>query len=94
MSVNTVSDDEATARAEQYGSSTYGSFQAASKDAHARNGWEWAEWQLEHGAQHCDDCPEQAARGRQRVESFPDIGSLQCLGNCRCNLNYFTEPAA
>ena len=88
-----LSDEAATARIEQYASSSYGTFQAASKDAHRRNGWEYAEWVLEHGAQHCDDCPEQAARGRRPVSDFPDIGSLQCLGNCRCRLEYHTEPA-
>jgi len=32
----------------------------------------------------CDGCIEQEDRGVQRLDDFPDLGTLQCLTNCRC----------
>jgi hypothetical protein len=89
-----ISDAEAAARISQYAGATYGTFEALSRASHQEAGYTHAEWILDAGAEHCHDCPEQAARGRQPIDSFPEIGSLACLSNCRCNLQYFTDREA
>ena len=88
MSVNTVSDAEAEARAAQYGSATYQSFQHAAIQAHAAAGYDEARRILEHGAAHCEGCVEAANAGWVPVDQLLPIGDADCLSNCRCSVDY------
>jgi len=39
-------------------------------------------------AEHCPDCPADAARGWVEIGTLANIGNRQCLSRCRCHFEY------
>lgn len=41
-----------------------------------------------HPADHCGDCIEEAGKGWQPIGTLTPIGERQCLGGCKCSMEY------
>lgn len=89
----TKPDGSLASRAGSYASAAWGAAQAVLVGKAKRDGATHGTWHLDDAALHCLDCPEQAARGVQPLDSFPPIGSLSCSAGCRCHLE-IQQPTA
>lgn len=45
-------------------------------------------------AEHCDECVEEADRGRIPIEDAVEIGDRQCLSRCKCQMEYRSSADA
>lgn len=87
-----VSEAQATARAQNWaGYFGWGGFGMAGHQQAQDDGMTEADWELEPGADHCDDCLDNADGSPYAVDdlpTLPGIGDTQCRGNCRCTVRY------
>ncbi|HEY7234898.1 MAG TPA: hypothetical protein VH539_12160 [Gemmatimonadaceae bacterium] len=80
-------DGRFLARAQLYAEAGRGTFEAIFADMMADDGMS-EERNVLGFAEHCEDCLDQTAQGWQPIGTLIPIGDRQCLGRCKCSMEY------
>jgi hypothetical protein len=80
--------DGMIARAGMYGDSGWTTYSSAVAQREKQAGMREERSILESGANHCIDCPLEAAKGWEPIGTLIPIGERQCLGMCKCEFDY------
>jgi hypothetical protein len=75
------------ARANMYSNSVYSSYENASRNEAALDGYN-LERRVLGASDHCSSCLEYAALGWQPINTLPAIGDSICRSNCKCEFEY------
>ena len=90
-----LSEAQAVQRAHNWaGYFGWGGFQSALHQRAQDGGFKSADWELDPGADHCDDCQANADGGPYPIDglpTLPGLGDTRCRGNCRCRIRYTAE---
>lgn len=85
----TQSDAQIIARAIQYASAGYVTYQQSVLAREKGAGILFVEWTVDESAENCAGCLE--AAGIHPIDDVPVFGSHECNSNCRCDLTYLDE---
>jgi hypothetical protein len=80
--------DGMIARAKMYGHSGWTTYSSAVGQREKYAGMREERSILESAARHCDDCTGEARKGWEAIGTLIPIGERQCLGMCKCELEY------
>jgi hypothetical protein len=81
-------DGRMIARARMYGESGWTTYSSAVAQREKYAGMREERSILESGARHCDDCTGESRKGWEAIGTLIPIGERQCLGMCKCELEY------
>jgi hypothetical protein len=80
--------DGMVARAGMYGDSGWTTYSSAVAQREKHAGMQQERSILESGANHCEGCSIEAAKGWEPIGTLIPIGDRECLGMCRCEFDY------
>ena len=80
-------------RAELYADAGVATYEGIKRDEHKDAGFDEERSVLDEGAQHCGDCPAEAAKGWVPIGELTPIGERECMTRCRCSIE-FRKPTA
>ena len=75
-------------RAELYADAGVATYESIKRDEHEDAGFDEERSVLDEGAQHCDDCPAEAAKGWVPIGELTPIGERECMTRCRCSIEF------
>jgi hypothetical protein len=75
-------------RAEMYASSAHAAFENERRAERTDAGAKWERWVLDISAENCSGCEALDSMGWVPIGTLPEIGSQDCLTNCRCEIEY------
>jgi hypothetical protein len=81
-------------RAELYADAGVGTYEYVKRGEKQDAGFDEERSILDDGANHCEDCPAEAAAGWVPIGSLTPIGGRECLARCRCSIEYRKGPTA
>ena len=80
--------DGMVARAKMYGESGWTTYSSSVAQREKYAGMQEERSLLDKAAMHCEDCSVEANKGWEPIGTLIPIGERQCLGYCRCELEY------
>lgn len=78
-------------RAGMYANAAYSTYENQVRERERDAGVIMGRRVCEEDGQSCDECIEAATEEYMPLEELSDIGSLQCLNNCRCSIEFSYE---
>lgn len=75
-------------RAKMYADAGWGTYEGSIKERERNAGMAEERSFLEPGADHCEECPDEAGKGWSQIGSLIPVGSRTCLARCRCSFEY------
>lgn len=84
----TLSAAQIEARIALYGEAARGTFEEMRGRVHEEAGFQEERWMLGATDNNCDGCLEQEALGWVGIGELPEVGSQDCVVNCRCSIDY------
>ena len=81
-------------RAELYADAGVGSYEFVKRGEKQDAGYDEERSILDDGANHCDDCPAEAAAGWVPLGTLTPIGGRECMARCRCSIEYRKRPSS
>lgn len=73
-------------RSQLYVNASYSTYTETEKKLYSDSGYERVEWVVNGDKESCDGCL--GAAGVYDIEDVPQVGSFECLVNCRCFYRY------
>jgi hypothetical protein len=86
-----ATEDAIASRAAMYAEAAYSDWQNQVVEREQDNGVTTGRRVCEEDGASCEECIDAATDEFIPLEEIPEIGSLQCMNNCRCQID-FAEP--